>query len=101
MRIGNREPRTSEVLRVQANEIELRCVIDDERLTLSIEDDGRGMPDGDVDTRGIGLRNMRYRARALGGELRLDGSVAGGGARVRCVCPLPAVRDTDWSVGAA
>lgn len=84
-----------------ANEIELRCVIDDERLTLSIEDDGRGMPDGDVDTRGIGLRNMRYRARALGGELRLDGSVAGGGARVRCVCPLPAVRDTDWSVGAA
>ncbi|MEU6912804.1 sensor histidine kinase [Streptomyces olindensis] len=48
-------------------------------LTLTVADDGRGIPPG---TARSGLRNMEDRAAALGGELRLDERPEGGGTQV-------------------
>ena len=55
-------------------------------LRLTVADDGKGMgpsPDG---TRGMGLDSMRYRARVLGGELKID-SHPGEGTIVSCEMP--------------
>jgi signal transduction histidine kinase len=57
-------------------------------LQLRINDNGRGfgLPAPDSAT-GLGLKIMRYRAQMLGGDLVLE-SGTGGGASVRCSCPL-------------
>jgi signal transduction histidine kinase len=55
-------------------------------LRLTVADDGKGLgpsPDG---TRGMGLDSMRYRARVLGGELKID-SNPGEGTIVSCEMP--------------
>ena len=56
------------------------------RIELAIEDDGRGIDP--QKPAGFGLRGMQERVRALGGDCALE-PVAGGGARVRVVIPLP------------
>lgn len=60
----------------------------EESLRLSVTDDGQGMPPTPRDTPGMGLSTMRYRARALGGELTLQ-SQPGEGTVVSCEVPLP------------
>lgn len=60
----------------RAKHVCLTANIVDGRLRLKIEDDGRGMP-ADY-TAGYGLRNMRDRARMLGGELALQTEPAHG-----------------------
>ncbi|NNC87635.1 MAG: PAS domain S-box protein [Akkermansiaceae bacterium] len=54
---------------------------------LQIEDDGTGFPGTLPRHRGMGLRTMEYRARAIGGSLQL-GSAAPHGGRVTCSFPL-------------
>lgn len=54
-------------------------------LLLQIEDDGSGF-DHPVDDHGYGLRNMRDRARLLGGTLTID-SEPGQGTRVTLLAP--------------
>jgi signal transduction histidine kinase len=58
-------------------------------LTVEIEDDGRGSTMAAVPGGGRGIRGMRERATALGGELEA-GPRAGGGFRVAARFPLPA-----------
>ena len=41
-------------------------------LTLSIADDGTGLPEGSSLHQGMGLRNMKYRASMIGGGLTLE-----------------------------
>jgi signal transduction histidine kinase len=54
----------------QATRVRLSAAVGDGRLRLEIRDNGRGMP---VDyVIGYGLRNMRDRARLLGGELTVE-----------------------------
>ncbi len=55
-------------------------------LRLTVTDDGQGLTPSPHDTRGMGLDSMRYRARALGGELTLD-SLPGEGTIVTCEIP--------------
>jgi signal transduction histidine kinase len=58
----------------------------EDSLRLAVADDGKGMappPDG---TRGMGLHSMRYRARALEGELKID-SDPSEGTIVSCEIP--------------
>jgi len=59
-------------------------------LRLTIEDNGSGFMCTDPDaSHGLGLTIMRNRARAAGAELAFE-SLAGGGTRVLCKCPLSA-----------
>ena len=58
-------------------------------LTLRIDDDGSGLPEGTLDDEdeGVGLRSMRYRSRLLGASLRLTNGEKNG-ARVEVILPL-------------
>jgi two-component system, NarL family, sensor histidine kinase UhpB len=52
-----------------------------QRLRLSIEDDGRGLPSADGQRHnGFGVAGMDNRARAIGGTLALQRSALGGAA---------------------
>jgi signal transduction histidine kinase len=62
----------------------------DHEVTVQIDDDGRGPGDGAALSSGNGLRGMRERAAALGGDLQ-TGSRPGGGFRVRAQLPLDGV----------
>ena len=55
------------------------------RPLLEIRDDGRGIPKG-LNSDGMGLRNMRYRANVIGAELTIKRDMAGG-TQVRCILP--------------
>jgi len=73
-----------------ARRVRLSMALADGRLTLGIEDDGRGLaratPPADVPR--YGLRSMRERAEAIGATLHVgDGSR--GGVAVRLSVPLP------------
>jgi PAS domain S-box-containing protein len=56
------------------------------RIALTISDNGKGFRQG-VDPSGMGIQNMRYRARAVGGTLKISRK-AGGGTAVKCIVPL-------------
>jgi signal transduction histidine kinase len=48
------------------------------RLVVTVDDDGGGIPDVNALAEGNGIRGMRERAAALGGEVRLERSPLGG-----------------------
>lgn len=56
--------------------------------TLTVRDDGVGIPQPLDEKRGMGLRIMRYRTRMVSGSLRL-GQAPGGGTLVHCTFPTP------------
>ena len=57
-------------------------------LRLTIADDGEGMGPVQTENPGVGLQSMRSRARALGGELRIE-SNPNEGTIISCDCLLP------------
>ncbi len=60
-----------------------------EQITLSVVDDGVGLPTGrSVSDEGIGIRSMRYRARLVGASLTIAES-PNGGTSVLCVYRFP------------
>ncbi|WP_344272069.1 sensor histidine kinase [Actinomadura napierensis] len=68
--------------------VEVRCTAD--AVIVRIDDDGSGPPGGpDGPVPAYGLRGMRERAAAVGGELTA-GPAPGGGFRVRARLPLDA-----------
>lgn len=67
-------------------EICVSLIREEGRTVLRVRDDGRGMPDGEEQTEGFGLRIMAYRARAVGGRLHIDREL-GGGTVVTCIFP--------------
>jgi PAS domain S-box-containing protein len=74
-----------------AQSIELRYRCDERSIRLEIIDDGVGFcPDEGAE--GLGLRNMRYRAHMVNGNLEVR-AAPGGGTRVifacPCRCPAP------------
>jgi signal transduction histidine kinase len=56
------------------------------RQVLEIGDDGKGIGP-ELKTKGMGLRNMHYRANVIGAELRVDRR-KGGGTCVHCALPI-------------
>jgi signal transduction histidine kinase len=62
-------------------------------LSLVIADDGTGITSGMRGARGTGLHSMKYRARAVGGELTID-SGANQGTIVSCKIPDIPPRET-------
>lgn len=76
------------VRHARATEVTIRLVCEDDRLRLSVQDNGAGIPR--EPQAGFGLRNMRERARLLGGTLEITGERSRG-TTVRLDIPL---RDT-------
>jgi len=76
------------VRHARASSVALRLFQDDARVVLEVGDDGVGF-EYEVATGGHGLRNMRERAFAVGGTLRVE-AVPGRGVRVRFEVPLRA-----------
>ena len=68
-----------------ARHVLIAAVQQDGRLRLSVQDDGQGLAPARTD--GFGLRNMRDRARLLGGQLRVN-AVPGHGTRVELDIPV-------------
>jgi two-component system NarL family sensor kinase len=69
----------------RARNVQVRLLCSDERMVMSIADDGIGLvrgPGRDADRRGgLGLAGIRRRVRDVGGTLRLA-SARGGGTRL-------------------
>jgi signal transduction histidine kinase len=55
-------------------------------LTLTVEDDGQGLPDTDPETRGLGVRIMAHRASMVGGTFSIEPAPTGG---TIVTCSLP------------
>jgi PAS domain S-box-containing protein len=60
----------------------------DDKVQLSVSDDGIGLQAGTVGGSGMGLKIMAYRARMIRGVIEVAPR-RGGGTRVQCVCPAP------------
>jgi PAS domain S-box-containing protein len=60
----------------------------DDKVQLSVSDDGIGLQAGAVGGSGMGLKIMAYRARMIRGVIEVAPR-RGGGTRVQCVCPAP------------
>jgi len=71
--------------RAEAVHVELGLVNGD--MVLTIRDDGRGFDSSNKSFTGMGMRVMRYRARSVGGDLKVH-SKPGAGAEVRCLVPI-------------
>ena len=68
-----------------ARRVDITCEPQDaERLTLTIQDNGSGLPPADRRREGLGLRIMAHRAKIIDAELEVSASPAGG-TTVRCV----------------
>ena len=65
----------------------MRLVLWDNRLELSVADDGGGLTPGNVGVRGNGLSNMQHRVSELQGSFDLV-SPRGGGTEIRISVPL-------------
>lgn len=86
------EALTNVIRHSRATDVSITLETTGGELHLKIDDNGRGFEKPAPDsTGGLGLKIMRYRAQMLGGDLVLE-SGAGGGASVRCSCPLDAVQ---------
>lgn len=71
-----------------ATRVRIRLEAAGGELHLKVQDNGRGIAsDALRASEGLGLKIMRYRAQMLGGDLVIERGV-GGGALVRCSCPL-------------
>lgn len=72
----------------EASHVEVRISRHDERWILAVEDDGRGFSEETLAGGGMGLHILRYRARLIGAQLKID-SVPGQGTRVVCALKMP------------
>ena len=74
-----------------AANVRIECRVDGSRFVLEILDDGSGIKTHTNQGNGIGINTMRYRAKMIGGDLRVEPR-DGGGTRVSCSGPLRSLR---------
>jgi PAS domain S-box-containing protein len=72
-----------------ARSIEVELAVSARRIRLSVRDNGRGPPVDGGRGAGLGMRTMRFRARAIGGKLAVSRGPDGGTV---VVCELPNLR---------
>lgn len=70
-----------------ASELRLGAILDPQRLELTVTDNGRGF--APAAAAGNGLRHLRERAAALGGEARIESDA--GGTRLLLTIPWPVI----------
>ncbi|GAA1469122.1 GAF domain-containing protein [Microbacterium thalassium] len=78
------------VKHADARVVDASLAVADERVTLTVRDDGRGIP---ADAGRRGLANLAERARLRGGECLIE-STADAGTTVTWTVPLPDEEDT-------
>jgi len=81
----------------RASRVEVRLAFEPRAVTLTVEDDGRGLPEAVSRTPsgepgGLGLIGMQERAGLLGGHLEIS-SAPGRGTRIRAQVPTGSPRD--------
>jgi NarL family two-component system sensor histidine kinase LiaS len=74
----------------EARRVEVTLSYPGDAVLLEVVDDGRGFVPPRPESRGMGLRSMRERLEALGGELMVDSGL-GQGTRVKARCQLEPV----------
>jgi two-component system sensor histidine kinase UhpB len=80
-----REALSNVIRHAQAQNVQIKASLVDHRISLVVADNGLGLPTNL--SPGFGLRNMRDRARLLGGDLNIY-SEAGKGTTVTLNFPL-------------
>jgi signal transduction histidine kinase len=83
---------TNAVRHGHATAIELSCRCNETSLLLRVADNGSGFKRRADDGEGLGLRLMRHRARAIGGEVAIAPREEGG-TLVTCICMLRELAD--------
>lgn len=73
----------------KAEHVTVQLREDDALIHLSVLDDGTGIPHDALESAGMGLHVMRYRAGLIGGDLTIR-KRADGGTEVTCRCVRPA-----------
>jgi two-component system, NarL family, sensor histidine kinase DevS len=68
-----------------ASHVDVDVIVDEEAVTLRVEDDGIGPADTAVGGRRMGLRNLLARAQRLGGSFTLQARDGGGASAEWCV----------------
>jgi PAS domain S-box-containing protein len=79
---------TNAVRHGKAAHVAIELTREGDRTTLTVRDDGVGLPQPLDEEKGMGLRIMRYRSRMIGGSLNLE-HAPGGGTVVHCTFPTP------------
>jgi signal transduction histidine kinase len=72
----------------KARRIGVRLSERDGRVTLTVEDDGAGLPEGWQKSQGLGARIMAHRAAMIGADFIMDLNPTGG-TFVKCSLPVP------------
>ncbi len=70
-----------------ATRYEVSLEVREDELILSVEDNGKGLPDGDGNTVGRGLNNIRERAKAIAAEVSWKPSRFSSGTRFELTLP--------------
>ncbi len=76
----------------QAQNVIISLTLSNADVVLSIEDDGRGLPENITKNAGMGLRIMNYRARTIGATLSVQSGSQGG---TSVVCRLKQTPQTE------
>ena len=71
----------------KAKNIFVRLMDNDDSLTLSVHDDGVGFCPDQTDHKGMGLHIMKYRAKAIKGDLVIRNNSEKKGVTVECSVP--------------
>jgi two-component system CheB/CheR fusion protein len=91
-RIGS-EAVHNAVRHAEADHLDLSLETEDNRVVLTVEDDGKGFRTEEVSDK-HGLQLMWYRADLIGARLRIT-STEGEGTRVQCTLPQSRVPRAD------
>jgi NarL family two-component system sensor histidine kinase LiaS len=68
-----------------ANLVQMTLILNDETITLTIQDNGQGFDPARLDRRGVGLHSMQERMKILGGDLQVK-SAPGKGTLIVAHC---------------
>jgi PAS domain S-box-containing protein len=76
----------------QARNITISLFASNECGTLRIENDGLALPESSTDGSGMGMQIMSYRARMIGGSLKVE---SGGIRGIAVTCTFPLAKDSE------
>jgi signal transduction histidine kinase len=82
---------TNAIRHGKAESIKLILTRNDDNITLTIKDNGVGLPNKLPPSIGIGFRTMKYRAESIQGSLTIDKNPTGG-TIVSCVVPIRSIQ---------